>query len=170
MGIVDYFRIPKRSWYWYRNAYANTPPPEWPTAARKIPGREQASVATMAPPWLNPSSSTLEVSMQRSASTASLTNLRLPTGGRRLAAAMALFAAADVPLVYLSVNLWRGLHPNTKTVSSLAPGMRLPFFFSLAIFSALWGVLLALRMRVERAQARLVDLALAVEDAEGRSS
>jgi len=30
MGIVDYFRIPKRSWYWYRNAYANTPPPEWP--------------------------------------------------------------------------------------------------------------------------------------------
>ena len=21
MGIVDYFRIPKRSWYWYRNEY-----------------------------------------------------------------------------------------------------------------------------------------------------
>jgi heme exporter protein C len=91
-------------------------------------------------------------------------------GGRRLAAAMALFAAADVPLVYLSVNLWRGLHPSTKTVSSLAPGMRLPFFFSLTIFSALWGVLLALRMRVERAQARLVDLAIAVEDAEESSS
>lgn len=32
MGIVDYFRIPKRSWYWYRNAYANLPPPEWPQA------------------------------------------------------------------------------------------------------------------------------------------
>src|SRR5690606_10234436 len=30
MGIVDYFRIPKRSWYWYRNAYAHVPPPEWP--------------------------------------------------------------------------------------------------------------------------------------------
>ncbi len=30
MGIVDYFRIPKRSWYWYRNAYAKVPPPEWP--------------------------------------------------------------------------------------------------------------------------------------------
>jgi heme exporter protein C len=90
-------------------------------------------------------------------------------GGRRLAAAMALFAAADVPLVYVSVNLWRGLHPNTKTVSALAPGMRLPFFLSLAIFSALWGVLLALRMRVERSHARLVELAIAVEDAEENS-
>lgn len=30
MGIVDYFRIPKRGWYWYRNEYAKIPPPEWP--------------------------------------------------------------------------------------------------------------------------------------------
>lgn len=30
MGIVDYFRIPKRSWYWYRNEYSRTPPPQWP--------------------------------------------------------------------------------------------------------------------------------------------
>lgn len=37
MGIVDYFRIPKRSWYWYRNEYRQIPPPAWPaegTAAR----------------------------------------------------------------------------------------------------------------------------------------
>ena len=32
MGIVDYFRIPKRSYYWYRDAYANVAPPTWPTA------------------------------------------------------------------------------------------------------------------------------------------
>jgi beta-galactosidase len=31
-GIVDYFRIPKRSYYWYRNTYAKVPPPTWPTA------------------------------------------------------------------------------------------------------------------------------------------
>ncbi|MBN1609062.1 MAG: hypothetical protein JW940_20710 [Polyangiaceae bacterium] len=31
-GIVDYFRIPKRSYYWYRNAYAKVPPPTWPTS------------------------------------------------------------------------------------------------------------------------------------------
>lgn len=31
MGIVDYFRLPKRQWYWYRNAYLHIPPPEWPS-------------------------------------------------------------------------------------------------------------------------------------------
>lgn len=31
MGFVDYFRLPKRQWYWYRNEYAKIPPPEWPT-------------------------------------------------------------------------------------------------------------------------------------------
>jgi beta-galactosidase len=30
MGIVDYFRTPKRAWYWYRNAYAGVAPPTWP--------------------------------------------------------------------------------------------------------------------------------------------
>lgn len=29
MGIVDYFRIPKRAWYWYRNEYNQMAPPEW---------------------------------------------------------------------------------------------------------------------------------------------
>jgi len=36
-GIIDYFRLPKRSWFWYRNQYRHIPPPEWPrpgTAAR----------------------------------------------------------------------------------------------------------------------------------------
>ncbi|MVT10354.1 glycoside hydrolase family 2 protein [Chitinophaga tropicalis] len=32
MGLVDYFRIPKRAWYWYRNHYRHIPPPEWPVA------------------------------------------------------------------------------------------------------------------------------------------
>jgi len=31
MGFVDYFRLPKRQCYWYRNAYRGVPPPEWPT-------------------------------------------------------------------------------------------------------------------------------------------
>jgi hypothetical protein len=29
-GIIDYYRLPKRSWYWYRNEYRHIPPPEWP--------------------------------------------------------------------------------------------------------------------------------------------
>jgi hypothetical protein len=30
MGMVDYFRLPKRQWYWYRNDYLHIPPPAWP--------------------------------------------------------------------------------------------------------------------------------------------
>jgi len=38
MGMVDYFRLPKRQWYWYRNAYRHVPPPPaWP--APGIPAR-----------------------------------------------------------------------------------------------------------------------------------
>jgi hypothetical protein len=31
-GIVDYQRIPKRSWYWYRDTLLHIPPPAWPAA------------------------------------------------------------------------------------------------------------------------------------------
>ncbi|MDP4277729.1 MAG: glycoside hydrolase family 2 TIM barrel-domain containing protein [Bacteroidota bacterium] len=31
MGVVDYFRIPKKQWYWYRNAYRQIPPEKWAT-------------------------------------------------------------------------------------------------------------------------------------------
>lgn len=30
MGMIDYFRIPKRQYYWYRNEYAGVAPPVWP--------------------------------------------------------------------------------------------------------------------------------------------
>jgi len=30
MGMVDYYRLPKRQWYWYRNEYRGVPPPAWP--------------------------------------------------------------------------------------------------------------------------------------------
>jgi len=30
MGIVDFFRIPKRSWYWYREYFKGIAPPVWP--------------------------------------------------------------------------------------------------------------------------------------------
>jgi beta-galactosidase len=32
MGVVDYSRLPKRSYYWFRNAYRGVAPPEWPEA------------------------------------------------------------------------------------------------------------------------------------------
>ncbi|WP_181805054.1 glycoside hydrolase family 2 protein [Streptomyces shenzhenensis] len=30
MGFVDYFRLPLRSWYWYRHRLTGTEPPAWP--------------------------------------------------------------------------------------------------------------------------------------------
>ena len=30
MGMIDYFRLPKRMWFWYRNEYKHIPPPVWP--------------------------------------------------------------------------------------------------------------------------------------------
>jgi len=32
MGMIDYFRLPKRQWYWYRNEYLHIPPPPWRSA------------------------------------------------------------------------------------------------------------------------------------------
>ena len=32
MGIIDYFRLPKRAYYWYRNTYAKVGPPTWPAS------------------------------------------------------------------------------------------------------------------------------------------
>jgi hypothetical protein len=46
-GIVDYFRIPKRSYYWYRNSYAKVPPPTWPTAGTPAGLKLTSSTATL---------------------------------------------------------------------------------------------------------------------------
>ena len=34
MGFVDYFRLPKRQYFWYRNTYAGVPPPAWPVSGK----------------------------------------------------------------------------------------------------------------------------------------
>jgi heme exporter protein C len=85
---------------------------------------------------------------------------------RKLAAALAMFAAADVPLVYYSATVWRTLHPTTAVVPSLDPAMRPPLYLSLLFLLLLWGVLLAVRLRLESIRAALSDLEMAIEDAE----
>jgi heme exporter protein C len=85
---------------------------------------------------------------------------------RRLAAAIALFAAIDVPLVYFSVRFFRSIHPSNTVVTTLVPGMRGAFWLSLLAFTALWITLFIARMAAENAQARLVDLELRLDQAE----
>jgi heme exporter protein C len=84
--------------------------------------------------------------------------------GRKLAAALALFAAFDVPLVYKSVDIWRTVHPRTTVVPTLDPRMRPAFWSSFVLITLVWGLLLALRMRLETARAEAAELRLATED------
>ena len=85
-------------------------------------------------------------------------------GAKRLSAGLAVFGAADVPLIYISVSIWRSIHPKTTVVSTLGPGMRGPFWFCVGTFLFLFLVLLELRLQLERSRARLDELHLAVED------
>jgi len=85
-------------------------------------------------------------------------------GGKRLAAALGLFAAVNVPLVYKSVDIWRTIHPQTTVVRTLDPGMRPAFWASFTLIALVFGILLALRMRLEKARALLAELRLEAED------
>jgi heme exporter protein C len=85
-------------------------------------------------------------------------------GAEKLAAAVAIFGMFNVPFVYVSVNVWRTLHPKTTVVPSLGPGMREPFWFCFVAFLSLFLLLLALRVRLAEQQAALDELYLTVDD------
>ncbi len=85
-------------------------------------------------------------------------------GSEKLAAAMALFGMANVPFVYVSVNYWRTIHPKTSVVSTLAPGMRGPFWFCALSFVLLYGLLLVARRRLEEQRYQVEQLHLALDD------
>jgi heme exporter protein C len=85
-------------------------------------------------------------------------------GSDKLAAGLAIFGAANVPFIYVSVNIWRTIHPQTTVSTSLPAGMRGPFWFSVTAFFLLYSLLVAARVRLERHRTALDDLYLAAED------
>lgn len=85
-------------------------------------------------------------------------------GSDRLAAVMAVFGMANVPFVYVSVNIWRTLHPKTTVVETLEPGMAGPFWFCVAMFMLLFALLLAVRIQLEARRADLDRLYLMESD------
>ena len=90
-------------------------------------------------------------------------------GAERLGAAIAVFGMVNVPFVYLSVNIWRTLHPKTSVVPSLAPGMRGVFWLSTLAFLVLYTLLLTSRTRLARQQAEIEQLYLELDDRSGHS-
>lgn len=85
-------------------------------------------------------------------------------GSEMLAAAVGVFGMANVPFVYWSVNVWRTIHPNTNVVKSLAPEMRLPFYWCMAAFVILYIALLLTRLRLEQARRGLEAAYAEIED------
>jgi heme exporter protein C len=85
-------------------------------------------------------------------------------GAEVLAAAVGLFGMAISPFVYVSVNLWRTMHPSTNVLPSLPGSMARPLWYCVAAFTCLYVGLLLTRVRVERAQTALEEAFLALED------
>jgi heme exporter protein C len=85
-------------------------------------------------------------------------------GSDKLAAALAVFGSANVPFIYVSVNVWRTMHPKTSVVPKLPPLMAGPFWFSAAAMLLLFLLLMTARVHLERQRAALDDLYLAQED------
>jgi heme exporter protein C len=85
-------------------------------------------------------------------------------GSDKLAAGLAVFGMANVPFIYISVNVWRTLHPRTSVVPTLPVEMGRPLWFCVVAFLLLFLALLALRAQLERQRGRLDALYLAQDD------
>ena len=89
-------------------------------------------------------------------------------GSDKLAAAVGLFGMAVSPFVYVSVNIWRTVHPlNTvvpKLIGGSMPGAGLPFALSSVAFLSLFALLLTLRVNLASQQALVDELYLAEDD------
>ncbi len=85
-------------------------------------------------------------------------------GSEKLAAGVALFGAANVPFIYISVNYWRTIHPATSVVPTLPFSMGMPLAWCLTAFILCFVLLLTLRLRVEEQRARVDGLYLALDE------
>ncbi len=85
-------------------------------------------------------------------------------GSDKLAGGLALFGMANVPFLYVSVNVWRTIHPRTSVVPSLGPGMFEALWWCVAAFILLFVVAVTARTRLEEQRATLDRLYLALEE------
>lgn len=85
-------------------------------------------------------------------------------GSEKLSAGLALFGMANVPFVYVSVNFWRTIHPETTVVPTLQMSMAGPFWWCVAAYFALFLVMLDGRRRLEEQRAAVDRLRLAYDD------
>ena len=85
-----------------------------------------------------------------------------PEQGARIASVLGIVAALDVPIIHKAVDWWRGQHPlvfGPGRASPLDPRMKTTFFVCLGVFVLLYGLFLAVRMRVLSHEHRVQALA-----------
>jgi heme exporter protein C len=85
-------------------------------------------------------------------------------GSEILAAGLALFGMATSPFVYLSVNIWRTIHPLTSVVPTLPVDFAFALWYSFAGFLLLYIALMMLRMSIEQHRTTLDGLYLESEE------
>ena len=85
-------------------------------------------------------------------------------GSDKLSAGVALFGMFNVPFVYVSVNVWRTLHPQTTVLPQLPLSMGVPFLFCVLAYLALFLVMLDGRRRLEEQRAAVDRLRLAYDE------
>jgi heme exporter protein C len=85
-------------------------------------------------------------------------------GSDKLGAGMALFGMANVPFIYVSVNYWRTLHPQTTVIPNLVPPMAGPLWFAMFGFLVFSLVLVTLRVQLEEQRDRVEALYLAADE------
>ena len=85
-------------------------------------------------------------------------------GSEMLAAGLALFGMATSPFVYLSVNLWRTVHPLTSVVPTLPVDFAFPLWYAFTGFLLMYLALLTLRVTLEQQRAALDQLYLESEE------
>ena len=81
-------------------------------------------------------------------------------GSEKLAAGLAVFGMANAPFVYISVNVWRTIHPQTTVVPSLPVDFATALWVAFAGFLLLYIALLMARVRLEEQRAALDQLYL----------
>jgi heme exporter protein C len=82
----------------------------------------------------------------------------------RYCAVLAVIGFADLPIIHYSVKWWRTMHPDPKIMTEgsigqgLAPSMLLAFALGMLATLLFFGVVLGLRLQLERQSRRLAGL------------
>ena len=85
--------------------------------------------------------------------------------GARFAAVVGIVGFVDVPIVALATTLWRGLHPPPLIFEGgLAPSMVLTLMVSIAAFTALYCILLVLRVSINNSEVDINKLKEVVKE------